>query len=118
MLHGTKWATGFHRHACILGFTSTLPPPTPDPTRPKNVQVVTWGIGRFLIYLNATIDPDVYERFVLSRVGPLLRLWPLTGQIISWPPAFFVTDAFVDDLSNALEDFISTGGVILPNDVS
>src|SRR5580704_12654436 len=105
--NGRKWVTGFHRHATGLGFTTTLPPPPPPPGRPKNVQVVTWGIGKLLIYLNAATDPNVYDRLELNRIGPLLRLWPLTPHNIVWPAPFFVGDAYIDDLADALEEFVN-----------
>lgn len=109
---GTKWITGFHRHACGLGFTRTLPPPPPDPARAKNVQVITWGIGRFLIYLNATTDPAIYPVLDHNGPSPLWRFWPL-GTGIAWPPPFFVSDAQIDELSEAMETFLTSGAVIL-----
>jgi hypothetical protein len=113
MQNGTKWVTGFHRHATGLGFTTTLPPPLPPPGRAKNVQVVTWGIGKLLIYLNATTDANVYGRLELNRMGPLLELWPLTPNNIEWPARFFVGDSYIDDLADALENFIVSGNVIM-----
>ena len=117
MQNGTKWITGFHRHTCGLGITATLPPPPPDPSAPKNVQVITWGIGKLLIYLNATTDPAIYPVLELEGIGPFHTLWPLTSDSIVWPPIFFVGDAYIDDLSNALEGFITSGSVILTDNV-
>jgi hypothetical protein len=111
--NGTKWVTGFHRYATGLGLTATLPPP-PLRARTKNVQTVTWGIGKLLIYLNAVTDPAVHDRLELKRMEPLLGLWPLTSADVVWPPRFFVKDAYIDKLSMALEEFVISGNVILP----
>jgi hypothetical protein len=116
MQHGEKWITGFHRHATGLGIATTLPPPPEMNARPRNIQAVTWGIGRLLIYLNATSDPALYSHFEIDRLGPLHPFWPLDNSIVVWPPRFFVTDAFIDDLTEAFERFITSGGVIWPED--
>lgn len=99
MQRGEKWITGFHRHATGLGVSQTLPPPPHSVTRIENVQAVTWGIWRLLIYLSATTSPDVYPFLELDGSGPLNRLWRLDNNVIVWPPAVFVGDAFVDDLT-------------------
>jgi hypothetical protein len=114
-----KWVTGFHRHASTLGVTDTLPPPPPPyPATLKNVQVVTWGIGKLLIHLSAVSDRKLDGRFALFEEGPLLRLWPRLTDIIVWPPPYFVTDPFIDSLSEAMEGFLTSGLVILPQDCS
>ncbi|MFZ1007531.1 MAG: hypothetical protein WAN65_11875 [Candidatus Sulfotelmatobacter sp.] len=110
--NGAKWITGFHRHATGLGYTETLPPPLPPPTRTKNIQVVTWGIGKLLIFLDAVSDPDVYGRFELSNIGPLHGLWPLSAANIIWPTQFLVGDAYIDDLTGALGRYINSPSVI------
>jgi hypothetical protein len=114
---GAKWVIGFHRHASTLGVTATLPPPPSPPpglATLKNVQVITWGIGKLLIHLSAISDRQLDGRFALSDGGPLLRLWPLSGKTIVWPPRYFVSDAYIDDLSEAMERFLTSGAVILP----
>jgi hypothetical protein len=114
--NGTKWVTAFHRHASSLGITTILPPPPPPTTGVKNVQTVTWGIGKLLIYLSAATDPNVYSRLELDGIGPLHRFWPLSAEDIVWPPRFFVTDAYIDDLSIALEELTSSDSVIRVGD--
>lgn len=107
---GTKWMGSFHRHASGIGVTSTLPPPpVTDPTI-KNVQVVTWGIGRLLIYVNATTNERVYP-FLELGAGPLIRLWLPPDQLL-WPPQYFVLDLFIDDLTQAIENLILGPNVI------
>jgi hypothetical protein len=115
MQNSAKWITGFHRFASGLGFTTTLPPPPIPATRTKNVQSVTWGIGRLLIYVSAATDLNVFGHFELDRTTPLSELWPLTPSDITWPPRFFVTDPFIDDLASALERFIKSDAVIQPS---
>ncbi len=116
MQRGEKWVTSFHRHATGLGITPTLPPPPNTATRARNLQAVTWGIGRLLIHLNATTDPAIFNHFVLGRLGPLHRLWPLDNSIIMWPPPLFVTDTYIDDLTSALERYINSPDVFRPED--
>lgn len=106
-----KWVTGFYRHGTGLGLTSSLPPPPEPGVRRRNTEAITWGMGTLLIYLNATADPRVFDYFKLERVGPLLKLWPLDNDIITWPPRYYVTDNFIDDLSTALERFTDSGAL-------
>ncbi len=56
-LRGVKWFTGYHRHASGLGFTAPSFPLSENPTGVRNVEAITWGIGRLLIYLSAVTDP-------------------------------------------------------------
>jgi hypothetical protein len=72
---------------------------------------VTWEIWRLLIYLSATTSPDVYPFLELDGSGPLNRLWPLDNNVIVWPPGVFVGDAFIDDLTGALERLINSPAV-------
>jgi hypothetical protein len=111
---GTKWVTGYNRHASGLSVTATLPPPPQPPNRPKNVQVVTWGIGKLLIHLNATTDADVYPWLEIDSVGPFRQLWPLdpTNIGFSFPLSIIVGDAFMDDLADVLERLINSPRVI------
>ena len=112
MQESMKWVTGFHRHATGLGFTSNLPPSPPPITRTKNVQSVTWGMGKFLVHVTAATDPNVFGMFALEQTESLQALWPLTIADITWPPRFFVTDPFIDDLASALERYINSPSVI------
>ena len=115
MQNSPKWVTGYHRHATGLGWTEVLPAPLPPATRTKNVQTVTWGIGKLIIHLSAVTVPEVRAALSLDRVGPLDRLWPLGGDIV-WPPRYFVTEEFIDDLADAIERFINSSGVIRPEE--
>jgi hypothetical protein len=69
-------------------------------------------MGHLLVYLNATTDPETFNHFELGTASqPLLRLWPLDNSVIMWPPKFFVTDPYIDDLSTAFERFLNSDGV-------
>jgi hypothetical protein len=107
---GEKWSGGFHRHTSGLGITHALPPPPPPDPPTINVQTVTWGISRLLIYVNATTNMGVYP-FLELGAGPLLRLWPL-GDDIVWPPRYYVEDGFMDDLAISIENLIMGPNVI------
>lgn len=112
--NGVKWATGFHLHGTGLAFSNSLPPPPRDPALPtKTVQVLTWGIGRLLIYLVASTDPVVFQRLILQEAGPLISLWPISGSsAIVWPTHNIpVGDAYIDSLADAFQQFISSDEV-------
>jgi hypothetical protein len=109
--NSAKWITGLHRHASGLGITRTLPPPSPDYTRSPNIQTITWGIGKLLIYINATTDMALYPVFELQGLNPFVRFWPHGGEVINWPPRFWVNDEVIDGLANALDNFLISGAV-------
>lgn len=102
---GQKWSAGFYRYTGGLGITDSLPPPPPPDPPIKNVQAVTWGISRLLIYSNSVTSERLYP-FLALDTGPLVQLWPLLGSDITWPSRFFVEDPFVDGLAEALDGLV------------
>jgi hypothetical protein len=103
---GRIWATSYHRHSSGLGFVAPPRPPSEHPTGVRNVQTITWGIGKLLIHLSAVTDAEVGKIFRFSKPEFFRRLYPITGADIRWPPAHAVTDHFVDDLAGSLERFL------------
>ncbi|MBI3504087.1 MAG: hypothetical protein HY059_04545 [Proteobacteria bacterium] len=109
-----KWRNSFQRHSIGLADPSTWPPPIPHNPLAKNSQTITWGIGRLLIYANATTDPLVYTKFDLVNAdGALHRLWPLGDSDIIWLPRFFLGDNIVEDLAAALSNLIASPNVLM-----
>jgi hypothetical protein len=52
----------------------------------KNIQTTTFGIGQLVIHCiaRAADAVNLAEMVVFSK--PLIKLWPLTGSAIIWPP--------------------------------
>jgi hypothetical protein len=100
------WATGYKRHASGLGQEPPSFPPQKDPTGTKNVQAITWGLGRLLVYISAVTDPQIRPHFRFVKGPEFRRLWPLTQSDVNWPPPIRVDDAFVEDLAGALGRYL------------
>ncbi|HEU0118422.1 MAG TPA: hypothetical protein VFR09_07290, partial [Alphaproteobacteria bacterium] len=112
MQKSKKWETRFQRHTTGLGFSTQLPPPPPPKDRTVNVQIMTWGIGNLLIHMSAILDQDVYDRLKLLQPGPLIEIWPNGNTDTTWPPRYFATDEFVDELAGSLWQFVNSKNVI------
>lgn len=115
---GEKWGASYHRHVCGLTVSHEKPKSqsAEDEPKEKNVQDVTWGIGRLLIHLQATTDISVFENIDLEPSKGLVPLWPLTGNNIQWPPEVTLSDQEIDRLTGLLERLLSSNTVVRPWD--
>src|SRR4051812_58770 len=98
---GEKWGAGYHRYVCGLTVSHEKPKfrPAEDEPKEKNVQDVTWGIGRLLIHLQATTDISIFDNIDFEPSEGLVQLWPLTGNNIQWPPQVILSDQEIDLLT-------------------
>jgi hypothetical protein len=109
-----KWRTAIHRHAVTMGVsTSPIIPEFPPSGRAKNMQAVTWGISRLSVYFVGINDPAVIATIAFGDLAPLVRLWPLDGADISWPPPGMpLPDAGMDQLTKMLGAFLEGPSVL------
>jgi hypothetical protein len=106
---GAKWRLGYHRHAAGLWAAPTAPKYRGTP---KNIQSITWGVGKLLIHVLATTNAKVYG--MLDLMGPTApnQLWPLTTNDIVWPGNFSLTDEDADVLARVLDTLFASPGVL------
>jgi hypothetical protein len=117
--NGSTWATGYHRHATGLS-AATIDSSfeEPSPVTPKNLQTITWGIGKLLVLFHAATDPGVYVSLDIDRPDRLIPLWPLQNGNIIWPPTFVFNDAMADDLAEISVRLVESKQVIRPWETS
>ncbi|WP_145727884.1 hypothetical protein [Nitrospirillum viridazoti] len=101
-----KWSLGFQRHAAGLISSPTPPEPSFNNLRPKNIQTVTWGIGKLIIYFSAVLDPGMERILTWNPDWPLIQIWPRSVLIRPWPPTRTFHPTAIDRLAAALEEFI------------
>jgi len=102
---GMSWILGYRRHAAGLLWGSSPPDYVGSP---KNIQSVTFGIGKLLVCVLATTNSQVYD--LLDLAGPTVPicLWPFTESDIIWPGTFAVTDVGADQLALVLDALIAS----------
>jgi hypothetical protein len=52
----------------------------------KNIQTTTFGIGKLVVHSIARAADAVNLAEMVAFSKPLIKLWPLTGNAIIWPP--------------------------------
>jgi hypothetical protein len=84
-LHGCPawFGSGFYRQSVMIGFRP-MPKPLHGPT--KNVQALTFSMGRLLVHVMSSELPKFDMDNVLKVTLRMARLWPPTGEPIAWPP--------------------------------
>jgi hypothetical protein len=63
-------------------------------------------MGHLLVYLNVTLDPQVYTVLEVNHRGTLVEIWPLTKVDFGFPRQFRFTDREIDDLASKFDTFI------------
>ncbi len=108
--HNIKHGIRYNRHS--VGISLTGPVSNPPPWgRPKNVQSISFLLGRILVHLNAsrienyTIESR-YRTFPIN-VWETCRLWPFVGNNMVWPRRPLLDRGGVSSVSSALEIALS-----------
>jgi len=78
------FGTGFHRRSITFALSPTMSKPPHGPI--KNVQTLTFSMGRLLVYLTSSEVPEFDLDNVFKTTPRMARLWPATGEPIVWPP--------------------------------
>jgi hypothetical protein len=107
-LRGERWYDSVSISSARIVITPHgTPPPDFTPVGPgRNIQSVTWGARNLLIHTFAVTHR--YLNAELSWDGPpaSVRLWPLLKGPIIWPPNYFLTDWFVDELPRQFDTLV------------
>ena len=84
--HKEPHGIGYFRHS--LGLSLDGPPSIP-PARgmPKNIQTVSFFLGRIFVHLNAArIDNySIESRYLLTQIWDECRIWPFQRLPLTWP---------------------------------
>lgn len=108
--NGAKWETGFLRRAASLGFTASLQPSYKPRGFGHNIQTVTWGIGKLLIYVIASSEEILMSHIVELFRAPaaLVQIRPNNGKDILWPINIIFTDRTIDRLAASVSEVIDS----------
>jgi hypothetical protein len=76
----------------------------------KNIQTTTFGIGQLVVHCiaRAADAVNLAEMVVFSK--PLIKLWPLTGSAIIWPPKPLAAWE-VDNVARRMDTLTKSGKV-------
>jgi hypothetical protein len=88
--------------------TSNAPPLLPVHA---NVQAVTFGIGRLVIYFVHTTIPELNTPQFPASVAN--RLWPPKRSFVQWPPLKSITLQDIFMVATALRQFVRERGVLV-----
>ena len=76
-----------------------------------NIQTTTFGIGKLVAHCIARA-PDAVDLAELVKFSkPLIRLWPLTGTAVIWPPTHRLSAAEVGRVALRMDAFTKSGKV-------
>jgi hypothetical protein len=101
-----RWRSSHFRQAGTYGRPGNLPQRTP----PRNTQTVTIGFGYLLVH--AFVQPSDMDLFDIgSGAGYFSPLWPLTGKLLSWPPAHKLSLRQADGIAQSLDHVNRSGHV-------
>ena len=97
-----RWRSRYHRYAAHLSVSSS----PAESTDRKNTQGVTFGFGEALIAVLHTRVPGLtLDLRIAEPFG--LKLWPLPGGHLEWPPTGLPAIA-ADDIAKAVERFVQS----------
>ena len=106
--HNMEHATGFHRHSLCLSLKS----PAPDPPlmgAAKNIQTISFMLGRVFVHLNAARinDYSIESRYLGPSFWAESRIWPLQHHDMVWPRRPLLDQHGIGSISGALEAIIA-----------
>lgn len=96
---GQDWKQRYH-HAAVLAATSREEALVGGGV--PNTQASTFVVGHMLMYASSStvMNPDTHLVPVLA--SKLIRVWPMSGGVVAWPPVDVVGDAEVNWLSDGI----------------
>lgn len=102
------WESASLKDAIRVEFSSTVPP---DSAR-KNVQITTIGLGMLLVHfvVSKLEHFDLDHRVRIGHPG-IMRLWPLAGRGILWPPVARISADQATSLARRIDVFRTRPGV-------
>lgn len=111
--HRLKHGIGFFRHS--LGLSLTGPPSDPPAWgTPKNVQTVSFFLGRIMVHLNAARidDYSIESRYLIPAVWDECRIWPFQRLRMVWPRRPLLDERGVMTLASALLRIMEASDIV------
>jgi hypothetical protein len=110
--HKVAHGIGYVRHS--LGLSLDGPPSDPPAWgTPKNVQTISFFLGRILVHLNAArIDNySIESRYLLPQIWNECRIWPFQRPRMTWPRRPLLDDNGVTVVASALAEIIAAADI-------
>lgn len=94
------WSGLYERHAANLRRSDGAQPTI---TTPRNVQVVSFGVGRLFVNVIASREVPWDDMFVHNDEGLFPVVHPIEGEWLSWPPKRALASDEMGRIQGALE---------------
>lgn len=94
---------GFCRTSHTVGLLPNAFPPDVDETFPKNVQQVSFTLGRFFTVVNICLLPSVNLEKISGHIGfyEISKIWPVR-KFLFWPPVQPLTASQLNELATSI----------------
>lgn len=94
---------GFCRTSHTVGLLPNAFPPDTDGTVPKNVQQVSFTLGRFFTVVNVCLVPSVNLEKISGYIGfyEISKIWPVR-KFMFWPPVQPLTASQLNELVTSI----------------
>jgi hypothetical protein len=111
--HNLAKGTGYMRHS--LGISLSGPPTDPPAWgTPKNIQTISFFLGRIFVHLNAARidDYSIESRYLLPEIWGQCRIWPFQHLRLRWPRRPLLDAAGIATVSSALQRIVEASEII------
>lgn len=102
------WACAYRRDAAQVRRTRGLP----VTGKSKNIQAISFGVGKLFIQVFSTTYPDAGVRFNPTSAMPVKVLWPIQDEVLCWPPSRPLTSAEAHGIALSLDQFFRKPNVL------
>jgi hypothetical protein len=107
--HNLKHGIGYMRHSLGLSLSG---PPTDPPAwgTPKNIQTISFFLGRIMVHLNAARIPNysIESRYDVPGVWDKCRIWPFQDVKMVWPRRPLLDNDGIMVVATALSKIMET----------
>ena len=114
--HTIAHGIGYMRHSLGLSLSPDLGPiPNPPPWgTPKNVQTVSFFLGRIMVHLNASRidDYSIESRYLIPEVWDQCRIWPFQNLRMVWPRRPLLDETGVATVATALAEIMAVSDLV------